>query len=87
MRLDQGHTVARESGGIDLTKVTTGRLITELGVRTVLALNELSDNHVTDGEREEHLTRVRFIVDGQAGVGHSKVVQRSIERCAFGAWN
>lgn len=70
-----------------MTKVTTGRLISELGVRTVLALNVLEENHLLTDEREAHLKRIAFIADGQAGIGHSKVVQRSIERCALGAWN
>lgn len=72
---------------IALQKVTTGRLISELGVRTVLAQNLLTENHVSDEEREAHIERVRFILDGQAGVGASKVMQRSAERCANGMWN
>lgn len=70
-----------------MTKVTTGRLISELGVRTVLAMNLLEENHLPDDERQAHVDRIQFIGDGQAGVGHSKVMQRSIERCASARWN
>jgi len=68
-------------------KQTTGALISELGVRTVLAMNLVVENHVSGEEREVHGERIAAIIDGTAGVGHSKVMQRSIERCAAGRWN
>lgn len=64
---------------------TTGKIITELGVRTVLAFNLLEDNHVDSDERQVHLDRIEKIVEGQAGVAHSKVMRRSLERCQVGA--
>lgn len=70
-----------------MQKQTTGRLISELGVRTVLALNMVTENHLDDGERAEHLARVAEIMDGLAGVGASRVQIRSVERCAMGMWN
>lgn len=68
-------------------KATTGARISELGVRTVLAFNVLSEFHVDDDERQGHLKRIEQILEGQSGIGHSKAVQRSLERCANGVWN
>lgn len=71
----------------DLQKATTGRLVSELGVRTVLSQNLLTENHVSEDERAAHLQRMAEILDGTAGVGHSKVVTRTLERNATGRWN
>lgn len=67
-----------------MNKQTTGTLISELGVRTVLALNAIVENHVSDDERQAHLKRVEVIVGGGAGVLAPKVVARSLERCIAG---
>lgn len=68
-------------------KATTGARISELGVRTVLAFNQIEENHCSDEERQVHLARIGQICDGLSGIGHSKVMQRSIERCVNGTWN
>jgi hypothetical protein len=52
------------------------------------AQNVLVENHVEDeADRDAMLKEIAETVDGQRGVGTSKIVQRSLERCAAGRFN
>jgi hypothetical protein len=69
-------------------KRTTGETISRLGMLTCLAQNVLVENHVEDeADRDAMLKEIAETVDGQRGVGTSKIVQRSLERCAAGRFN
>lgn len=66
---------------------TTGRVVSTLGVLTVMGANMVEDNHLPENERVLAVREVRAILKGHRGVHQSKLVERSIQRCAAGTWN
>jgi len=66
---------------------TTGKVVSTLGVLTVLTMNQLEDNHLEGDDREAAARELRAICMGQRGVHQDKIAARLVERCANGAWN
>jgi hypothetical protein len=67
---------------------TTGRVVSTLGVLTVLARNLVEENHLeTDEQRGSVMKEIEAIARGSRGVHRTKLMQRCAERCAYGVFN